>query len=106
MENYRLLMTRYLEESASLQTEDIYELNYENVERDPVGEIAKIYDNLGLTGKEAALGAVRGYADKQRDYRKNIYSLTTDQVERIRQEWAFALRHWDYDLPPEITIHG
>lgn len=106
IENYSLLMRRYLDHLPSLPAEDICEVTYESVDRDPVGEIGRIYDYFGFQAKEAALAAVQRYARQQQDYRKNIYSLTADQVERIRQEWAFALRHWDYDLPPEITISG
>ncbi len=106
LENYRLMMKRYLEDLSAIPAENLIEVTYEEIEKNPLQEIEKIYDFHGLSGREKAFENIRTYLDRQRNYRRNVYRLTSAQVQRIKEEWGFALDHWGYDLPPEIRIES
>ena len=104
LENYRLMMRRYLEDLPAIPAEDLIEVSYEEMEKNPLPEIEKIYDFHGLSGRQEAFEKIETYLEGQRNYRRNVYGLTSGQVERIKEEWGFALSHWGYGIPPEIRI--
>ena len=104
LENYRLLMERYLQELPALPAEDLIEVTYEEIEQNPMREIEKIYDFHGLTGRREAFKRIEAYIHGQRNYRRNVYRLTPRQVERIKDQWGFALDYWNYHIPAEISI--
>ncbi len=104
LENYRLLMERYLQELPAIPAEDLIEVSYEAIERNPMQGIEKIYDFHGLPVDREAFKGIEAYIHEQRNYRRNVYRLTPRQVERIKDQWGFALDYWNYDIPAEISI--
>lgn len=106
LENYRLIMQRYLEEYKQLPKEDLIEVTYDAVTQNPLGELTKIYDHFGLFGREEGLKAIEAYLKTIKDYRRGRYTLNKRQVERIQSEWGFALNQWGYELPEEFTVEG
>lgn len=104
LENYRLLMRRFLEDRKQLEPGDLFEVSYEEVTASPLEKISEIYHALSIREKEPALQSIGNYLDSIKDYRRNPHQLTRSQVERIRSEWSFALEHWGYDLPEDLPL--
>jgi hypothetical protein len=100
---YRRMMTAYLEQ-RELAGDRLVETSYERVVADPVGEIGRIFDHFGLEHKEEAITEVQKYAESQKGYRRNQYQLSQSTVDRIGDEWGFALDEWGYDLPESIEV--
>lgn len=100
---YRRLMTGFLEQRALLG-DRLLETSYEKIVADPANEIERFYDALELPEKGQALEKIRSYADDRKDYRRNQYRLTRRQVDRIEDEWGFALEKWGYECPDSIEV--
>jgi hypothetical protein len=93
---YEDMMQRYLEDRESLPPGTLVEVRYEVLERDPLGELRRIYDTLGLPGFAQAEPAIRTYVDSQRTYEKNRLELSAQDRREVTARWAFAFRAFAY----------
>jgi len=100
---YGRIMRAYLEQRDALG-DRLIETSYEKVVADPVGEIGRFYDAFGLSDKEASLEQVAAYARERKNYKRNRYQLTRAQIDRIHDEWGFALEEWGYEQPDSIEV--
>ena len=103
-ENYSLMMKRFLQLRSCLDSDSFYELRFEALDENPLLEIEKVYDHFKFPNKDGALRAIQKYVEGQRNYLKNVYSLSKSQLARVRRDWEFALDAWNYDLPDGIEI--
>jgi hypothetical protein len=89
-----------IEEGKSLIDFDrFYELRYEDLVRDPVGEMANLYDHLGLDGFDALLPKLQTRLSETSDYRTNRYQLSDDQKAIVDKRWGHVIRRYGYDQP-------
>lgn len=98
---YRLMLGRYLEERHLIPEGNLVEVRYENLEKEPVREIERVYAELGIPGWESARGDIQAYAESQRTYKKNVYTLNAADREKVETHWKFALEAWGYSRPAE-----
>jgi len=106
LETYEKLMRRYLadREKLKLPAHQLAETTYEKITSDPVGEIGRIYDQLGLGGKENGLKEIAAYVSTLNGYSRNIHRISPEHAEAIRQRWRFSFEEWGYDLEPPEDI--
>jgi omega-hydroxy-beta-dihydromenaquinone-9 sulfotransferase len=73
-----------------------HEVRYEELVRDPAGEMAKLYDRLGLGGWESVRPKVEEYAARHAKYETNRYELTPEQRDAVTRRWGDYLRRYGY----------
>jgi hypothetical protein len=96
---YRLLYDAYFEERPLIPESQFHEVAFEDLERDPIGQIGRTYEALGLDGFEAVRPRLDDYVGSLVDYRKNEYpELPAALRSRIRQEWRRSFEEWGYPL--------
>jgi hypothetical protein len=96
---YRLMYDAYFEERSLIPAGHLHELAFEDLERDPIGEIERTYRELSLPGLEAVLPRLQDYVGSLADYRKNTYpDLPSDLRGRIRTEWRQSFEEWGYPV--------
>jgi hypothetical protein len=98
---YDKVMRRFIEERALIPPGNLAEVSYEALERDPEGELRRIYETLGLPGYEAAAPAFRAYLASQRGYRKNRFALPDDERRQVEERWGFAFDEFGYARRPD-----
>ena len=98
---YRRLMERFFEDAASIPEDRLVQLRFEDLEADPIGELERIYETLGLSGIAHAAPRIREYLHNIRQYHKNTYDFDEASLERVGREWRFALDRWGYERPNE-----
>ena len=103
LEIYESLTQRFLEQHTRIPEKDFIEIRFEELEREPVEQITRIYDRFDLAGKEAALEKIQTYASTLSGYRRSNYTLPQPTIDEIGSRWGFALDHWDYQLPDSIS---
>lgn len=101
---YAELMQRYLQDRASLPPGDLYETSYEALTADPLGEIGRIYDRLGIGHRDEGLAHIARYVDSIRDYEPNEHRIARARVEEIQSRWRFAFDHFGYPIEPPANI--
>lgn len=93
---------KYQEDRSRIPAGNLAELRFEDLERNPLGELERLYSELDLPGWTEAAPAVRDYVGTLTQYRKNTYDYDQATLDRVREQWGFAVEGWgyDYDAPP------
>lgn len=87
----------YFEERDLVPAGQLHELRFEDLQRDPIGELRKIYHALNLGPFDSAEGATWSYVDSLGGYRQNDYAqLRPDDQTRIAQAWRRSFDRWGY----------
>jgi hypothetical protein len=93
---YEAMMRRFFQERSLIPQDNLVDVRFEDLERDPLGELARIYDTLALPGFGAAEPAFRSYVRSQQTYSKNRLILSPEDRARVEQHWAFAFAELGY----------
>lgn len=100
LESYPRIMRSLMRDAAQLPDSDFVEVRYEDLDREPMGELRRIYDVLELDGFDGGRGAFQRYLESVSDYRKNRYEFPREVVDAVRDRWGYFVDHWGY-RPPE-----
>ena len=96
---YPRVMQKYLADRALIPAGHLAEVRFEDLERDPLGELARLYAELDLPDWENAQTHIAAYLETIADYRKNAFQLDPAIRERVGEKWRFALEEWNYQPP-------
>lgn len=100
-------MYRRLDETRGLvEPSRFHELKYEDLVRDPVGELKKLYDHLELDGWEAYRPRLEAYLDTLKGYETNRYALTPEQRAEVTRRWGWVFRRYGYTMVEEPMATG
>ncbi len=77
-----------------------YELRYEDLVGDPVGQMATLYDHLGLGGFEQVLPKLQAHVANNAGYKTNRYQLGDEQRAEITRRWGSVIRLYGYEPQP------
>ena len=94
--SYRALVERYLADREALPPGRLAEVRFEDLEADPLGQLARLYDELSLGDFDAVRPEVDAYLGRLGRYEKNAHELDAHTVERVGNEWGFALDAFGY----------
>jgi hypothetical protein len=96
---YRELYDAFFEERRLIPSSHFHEMSFEELEKDPVGEMRKLYDALGLPEFAKVEPTLRTYLNSQSGYRKNTFrELAFDVRRRIADEWRRCFDEWGYSI--------
>jgi hypothetical protein len=77
-----------------------YELRYEDLVCDPVGQMRALYEHLGLGGFEELRPRLERYLTGTRDYRTNRYALPPALRDEVTRRWGDVIRRYGYAEGP------
>ncbi len=104
---YERLMQRYLDDRHRIPPGNLVEIRFDALETDPLSQLRHIYDSLDLPGYDSVEPEIRSYVDAVAGYRKNVYDLNEDVIEKVNEHWGFAFEPWDYErLDPSVLNRG
>ena len=98
--NFAVMMRRYMRDRESIPEGNLVEVRFEDIERDPLGELERVYDALGLPGWERAKGPVAAYVATLTGYRKTRHRVDQSVVDVVDRDWEFAVEAWGYEPSP------
>lgn len=96
---FRDMMGRFFEERGLIPQQNFAEVRFEVMEKHPLDELARVYDELHLPGWEQAQGPVERYLAGQAGYKKHPVSVTAQDAAKVEKHWGFALERWGYERP-------
>jgi hypothetical protein len=73
-----------------------YEMRYEDLVCDPVGQMRAVYKNLDLGEFERVLPRLQEYLDQVAGYQTNNYELSAEQREEVTRRWGEVIRRYGY----------
>jgi len=96
LNTYARMHEKLEEAKKTLAKDRYYELTYENLVKDPIGEIEKIYRYFQLPGFEAGLPRLEKYVAGLKSYETNKYDLSAEQRALIAQRWGDVIERYGY----------
>jgi len=99
LRNYEKLMLRYEADKALIPESNLVEVRFEDFEINPLGEIARVYQALGLTLTPEAQTQMQQYLRTVMGYKKNVYRLDPRTQQVLARRWGFMIRRWHYKPP-------
>lgn len=97
LRRYRTMYDAFHEDVGSIPDGHLCEIPFADLERDPVGSVARIYDDLGLGGFPEMLPQLERYVDRVSNYRRNDYpSLSPQLRRRVAARWHRSFLTWGY----------
>ena len=70
------------------------EVRYEDLVKDPIGQMRGVYDQLQLGGFDDVLPALKKYFADKADYKTNRFQLSAEQRAEIARRWGPFLAVW------------
>jgi hypothetical protein len=92
--NQRLDETRHL-----VRPSRFYELRYEDLVADPIGQLRAVYEHLELDGFESVAPAIAAYQAARADYKTKRYQQSAEERDKIEQRWGEYIRRHGYAAP-------
>jgi hypothetical protein len=97
LRRYRLLHDAFFDERGLIPDGHFHELGFDELEREPLVAVRRLYERLGLPGFDEVRPALEDYVRGQSGYRKNRYDdVTPAQRARIGREWSRSFEQWGY----------
>ncbi len=97
IEQYRDIYDAFFADRAAIPAGQLHEVRFEDLERDPEGELRAIYRQLDLGWPEAWEPRLRRYLASIRGYRKNTHRELDPAVRRrVADAWHRNFEAWDY----------
>lgn len=93
---YEQLMQRYFAERHLIPPGQLSEIRFEDFEKDPLIELGRVYEELGLAGFESAGEAFRSHLRIVNGYQKNHYVMDEQTMESVRKHWGFTVDRLGY----------
>ena len=94
---YNMVYDKYEAEKSLIPKGNLFEMKFEDFEKDPMGMTEKIYAQLQLSGLEAAKPSIEQYLNSKKGYKKNQYSYKPETVRLVNENWMRAIEQWGYE---------
>jgi omega-hydroxy-beta-dihydromenaquinone-9 sulfotransferase len=96
---YPRMMSRLLEEADRLPSRTIVHVRFEELERDPLGQVERIYRSIRLGEFAAARPRIDAYLHSIHDYSKLTYTFSKESVGRVTERWQPFVTRFGYHSP-------
>ena len=90
------MMHRYFTDRDLIPEGQLVEVHFEDLERDPLGELETIYQKLGLPGYDSSLSSFQRYLETQCSYIKNDHKISDEDRNFVNTRWQFAFQPLGY----------
>lgn len=97
LRNYVELYDAYQEQKKYIPEGNLFEVKFEDIEKDAYGITERIYKELHIPGWEEAKPLIQKYLDKKKGYKKNKYEYKPRTVQLVNAHWQPILEEWGYE---------
>lgn len=98
LSTYVRMYDRLEEGKKLLGPGQFHELKYEDLVRDPSGEMRKVYAALNLGGFDRVLPRLEAYLATIKGYETNRWQLTPAERATVTQRWGDVIRRYGYEV--------
>jgi len=93
-----LLYRDFADQVAQISRENICEVRYEDLVREPIGEVRRIYQHLNLQAFDPIQAKIENHLARLEGYTRNIYSTSEDQKAEVSQRWSWYMERYNYSF--------
>lgn len=99
LRRYVELYDAYFEDRQEISEDRLCEIRFEELEKDKLGQVRKVYEELNLPGFEKAEPAIRRYIDSVAGYKKNVHPPLEEPLRRqVADLWRRSFEAWEYPV--------
>ena len=98
IETFRNMYLAYFEEMKECGPDNLYEICFEEFEKDPLPIMEELYRNLDLGGYDEAKDAIAKYWNDRADYKKNSFDLSEELILKVNSRLGFYFEHYKYAM--------
>jgi hypothetical protein len=96
---YAAMYEAFFEERKLVPAGRLCEVSFEDLEKDPIGQVHRVYDELGLPDFEIARPALESYVASLAGYKKTPHPDLPPEVRaEIARAWRRCFDEWHYPL--------
>lgn len=106
IEMFRLMFEKYMADRTLIPEGHLAEIRFEDLERNPLAELERVYTELQLPGWQSAKTSIEEYLSTVSGYRKNAFEASQDVIDRVNENWKFVVDAWGYEPPQAIPKTG
>ena len=103
LDSYAAMMRQFLTDRESIPRGNLAEVRFEELERNPLAELERLYAELALPGWERVRGPIADYLGTLSGYRKNTHRVDQATIDAVDRKWGFAVDAWGY-RPPDTEV--
>jgi len=96
---YPRMMDLAEKDCSKLPEGDFVQMSYEDLEKDPLGQIRNILQGLNLDHYAEGESWFRTYLASVKSYKKNSYDISDEDNQKVYSRWSGFINQWNY-LPP------
>jgi len=100
LNSYPQLMSAYFTQRESLADDELVEVSFRDLQQDPMETLATIYRRIGLERYDEAAPHFSRYIDSQKNYSKNVLSLSDWERGEINCRWRQSFDELGYPVQP------
>jgi hypothetical protein len=94
---YKEVFEVFFEERGLIPPGHLYEVCFEELEMDPIGQLRKLYERLDLPNFADVESVLREYLRSLEGYKKNAFpELSAEVRELLAREWRACFEEWGY----------
>lgn len=97
-ETFEKMYQRFEADRSLIPPGNFAEVSYENLVSDPVGEMERIYRELGLDGFESVREGLGQFIRERSGYQRNRFDLDPTMKHRISRRWRFFFDRYGYPI--------
>jgi hypothetical protein len=96
---YNTMYDAFFKDRPLIPDSRFHEVRFDDLERDPVGEVRRIYERLDLGPFADVEPKIQAYADSLSSYRKNDFDqLSESDRKRVAETWSRSFETWEYPV--------
>jgi hypothetical protein len=92
------MYTAFERDRRDLSADRIHDVRYEDLVRDPLGELERAYARLALGDFAEVRSSLQAFTSSKREYQTNRYQLNEETRQKIEQAWGFYAERYGYQL--------
>ncbi|NLG49317.1 MAG: sulfotransferase [Chloroflexi bacterium] len=94
---YRVMYDAFFRDRELIPQGHYHEVCFEELEQDMIGQVAGIYEGLGLDGFSQVRPKLEAYVASIADYQKTSHKSLPEAIrQRLSQEWRPCFEEWGY----------
>lgn len=96
---YDRMMRLYEADAAEVPAEQLVELRYDDLDRDPMSAVEACYAGLGLPGFDAAKERFESYIASVATFQKNRFAYSDEAAAKVEARLGYFIEKWGYARP-------
>jgi hypothetical protein len=98
VEHFGSLFDAYFDQKGLIPVENLIEIPFAELDRDPMGTLARIYEQLDFADFEVTRPQIQAYVDSLSSYSKNKHKQLAPRLKTlVAERWARCFSEWGYE---------